>query len=151
MFFPFFPTKGSTTLPIDETDLAACLKVFEWLAEKVAFRLERQQLAGTVIMIQMRTADWQNLSRSKTVMNPLRKGEDIYREAKKLFEIHWDGEPIRLLGITISNVIPVEQLFEQLSIDNFEKHAKDEKIDGLISTLNKELGTDMIKRGNRLD
>lgn len=142
---------SSTTLPIDETDLAACLKTFEWLAEKVAFRLEKQQLAGTVIMIQIRTADWQNHTRSKTVINPLVKGKDIYREAKLLFERHWDGEAIRLLGITISNVLPVEQLFEQLSIDNFEQHAKDEKIDGLISTLNKELGTDMIKRGNRLD
>lgn len=142
---------SSTTLPIDETDLAACLKTFEWLAEKVAFRLEKQQLAGTVIMIQIRTADWQNHTRSKTVINPLLKGKDIYREAKLLFERHWDGEAIRLLGITISNVFPVEQLFEQLSIDNFEQHAKDEKIDGLISTLNKELGTDMIKRGNRLD
>ena len=102
-------------------------------------------------MIQIRTADWQNITRSKTVLNPLVKSEHIYKEAKSLFERHWDGEPIRLLGITISNVLPTEQLFEQLSIDNFEVHAKDEKIDGLISALNKELGTDMIKRGNQLD
>lgn len=142
---------SSTTLAIDETDLSACLKTFEWLAEKVALRLERQQLAGTVIMIQIRTADWQNQTRSKTVMNPLVKAEDIYREAKNLFKIHWDHEPVRLLGITISNIIPIENLFEQLSMYTFEKHATEEKLDGLISTLNKKLGTDMIKRGNRLD
>ena len=27
---------SSTTLAIDETDLDACLKIFKWLAEKVA-------------------------------------------------------------------------------------------------------------------
>lgn len=142
---------SSTTLAIDETDLSACLKTFEWLADKVAYRLERQQLAGTVIMIQIRTANWQNQSRSRTVLNPLYRADEIYREAKSLFETHWDREPVRLLGITISNVLPVQDLFEQLSIYNFEKHAAEEKIDGLISTLNKELGQDMIKRGNRLD
>lgn len=140
---------SSTTLAIDETDLQACLKTFEWLAEKVSLRLERQRLAGTVIMIQIRTADWQNHTRSKTVLNPLFKAEDIYREAKVLFKKHWNDEPVRLLGITISNVLPVEELFEQLSIYNYEKHASDEKINGLISTLNKKLGTDMIKRGNQ--
>lgn len=142
---------SSTTLAIDETDLLACLKTFEWLAEKVAHRLEQQQLAGTVIMIQIRTANWQNQSRSKTVLNPLYRADEIYHEAKNLFESHWDKEPVRLLGITITNVLPVQELFKQLSIYNFEKHANEEKIDGIISTLNKKLGTDMIKRGNRLD
>lgn len=142
---------SSTTLAIDETDLSACLKTFEWLADKVAHRLEQQQLAGSVIMIQIRTANWQNQTRSKTVINPLYRAEEIYNEAKILFETHWDQEPIRLLGITISNVIPVQELFEQLSIYDYEKHATEEKIDGLISTLNKKLGTDMIKRGNRFN
>lgn len=140
---------SSTTLAIDETDLQACLKIFEQLAHNVAHRLDRQQLAGTVIMIQIRTANWQNQTRSKTVINPLYRATDIYEEAKSLFKRHWDFEPVRLLGITITNVLPVQDLFEQLSIYDFEKHAAEEKIDGLISTLNKKLGTDMIKRGTK--
>lgn len=138
---------SSTTLPIDETELEACLKVFGALAHKTATRLKRAQLAGTVIMIQIRTADWRNQTRSKTMMNPIYKEEDLYREAKWLFEQHWDREPIRLLGITISNVIPIQEVYEQLSIYNFEKHASDDEIEGLVSTLNKKFGTDIIKRG----
>ena len=34
-----------------------------------------------------------------------------------------------LLGITVSNVIPMNELHEQLSIYNFEKHAKEAKMD----------------------
>ena len=92
---------SSTTLPVDETDLDECLKVFKWLADKVAARLDNRQLAGTVVMIQIRTADWQNQTRSRTVLNPLYKEQDIYKEAADLFTKHWDGEPIRLLGITV--------------------------------------------------
>ena len=138
---------SSTTLPVDETDFDECLKVFEWLANKVALRLDREQLAGTVIMIQIRTADWKNQSRSRTVLNPLYKEDAIYKEAANLFKLHWDGEPIRLLGITVSNVIPINELHEQLSIYNYEKHADDEKIDSLVSQLEKKFGPGSIKRG----
>src|SRR5699024_1078349 len=51
---------SSTTLSTDLTRLEDCLKTFQWLAEKVSLHLERQQLAGNVLMIQIRTADWVN-------------------------------------------------------------------------------------------
>ncbi len=140
---------SSTTLPVDETDYEECLKVFKWLANKVAVRLEREQLAGTVIMIQVRTSDWKNQSRSRTVINPLYKEEDIYKEAAELFKLHWDNDSIRLLGITVTNVIPMNELHEQLSIYNYEKHADDVKIDSLVSQLEKKFGVGSIKRGKR--
>ena len=138
---------SSTTLPVDETDLDECLKVFKWLASKVAARLDTKQLAGTVVMIQIRTADWRNHSRSRTVLNPLYKEQDIYKEAADLFTRHWDGEPIRLLGITVSNVVMMNELHEQLSIYNFEKHAKEETMDTLLSQLEQKFGPGTVKRG----
>ncbi len=99
-------------------------------------------------MIQIRTADWRNQTRSRTVLNPLYKEQDIYKEAADLFKRHWDGEPIRLLGITVSNVIPMNELHEQLSIYNFEKHAKEETMDTLLSQLEQKFGPGSVKRGN---
>jgi len=138
---------SSTTLPIDETDLDECLKVLKWLANKVAQRLDRQQLAGTVVMIQIRTADWQNQSRSRTVLNPLYNEDKIYKEAADLFKKHWDEEPVRLLGITVSNIIPMNELHEQLSIYNYEKHAKEEKMELIVTEIEQKFGEGSIKRG----
>lgn len=139
---------SSTTLPIDETDLLECLKIFKWLAAKVSTRLEKEQLAGSVIMIQIRTADWQNQTRSISVLNPLYKEEAIYKEAEILFKRHWDGEPIRLLGITVSNIIPMNELHEQLSIYNYQKHADDEEINSLVTNLEEKFGLGSITRGS---
>lgn len=139
---------SSTTLAVDETDKDACLKIFNRLAASVARRLDNRQLAGTVVMIQLRTADWRNQTRSRTVLNPLYKEQDIYKEAADLFGKYWDGEPIRLLGITVSNVIPMHELHEQLSIYNFEKHAKEEQMDSLLSQLEQKFGPGTVKRGN---
>ncbi|MBD7983222.1 DNA polymerase IV [Sporosarcina sp. Sa2YVA2] len=138
---------SSTTLAIDETELEPCLKIFRFLAKKVAKRLHDKGLAGQVVMIQIRTADWHNLTRSRTVMNAVYKEDDIYKEAISLFKLHWKGEPIRLLGITVSNVFPIHELYEQLSFDNFEKYAKEEKMDLLVSELEKKFGPHAVKRG----
>lgn len=138
---------SSTTLPIDETELEPCLDIFRFLAKKVAKRLDGKGLAGQVVMIQIRTSDWHNITRSRTVMNPIYKEEDIYEEATNLFKLHWKGESIRLLGITVSNVIPMNELFEQLSMYNFEKYAKEEKMDRLVSELEKKFGPHSVKRG----
>ncbi len=139
---------SSTTLPVDETDMDACLRIFNGLAVNVANRLDNRQLAGTVVMIQIRTADWRNQTRSRSVLNPLYKAQDIYKEAADLFRKHWDGDPIRLLGITVSNVVPMNELHEQLSIYNFEKHAKEDTLDSLLSQLEQKFGPGSVKRGN---
>ncbi|MCM3710959.1 DNA polymerase IV [Sporosarcina luteola] len=140
---------SSTTLPVDETELSVCLEIFKRLSVKVAQRLDRLQLAGTVVMIQMRTSDWRNFTRSRTVLNPLYKAEDLYKEAAELFQRHWERDPIRLLGITVSNVIPMNELNEQLSFDNFELYAKEAKLDDLVSELEKKFGPNSVKRGLR--
>lgn len=138
---------SSTTLPIDETELDACLEVFKQLSVKVAQRLDRRQLAGTVIMIQIRTSDWRNHTRSRTVINPIFKAGDLYKEAEDLFKRHWNGDAIRLLGITVSNVIPINELNEQLSFENFEKYAKEAKMNELVTELEKKFGPNSVKRG----
>lgn len=138
---------SSTTLSTDLTRLEDCLKTFQWLAEKVSLRLERQQLAGNVLMIQIRTADWVNYTRSKTVVNPIYQAEAIYEEAIQLFKKHWNEEPVRLLGITLSNVIPIEEVYEQLSMYNYEAHANEEKMERLVDSLQAKFGEHLIHRG----
>lgn len=140
---------SSTTLPVDEADREECLKIFKWLAEKVAKRLHQQELAGYVIMIQIRTAEWHNQTRSRTLINAVYDEQTIYEEAAKLFLAHWDYEPIRLLGITVSDLIPMEQLQEQLSIYNYEQHAAEEQVDSLITHINKRFGEDVVRKGHK--
>ncbi|BAQ11191.1 nucleotidyltransferase/DNA polymerase [Bacillus sp. OxB-1] len=140
---------SSTTLAIDETDLAACLQTFRWLAEKVANRLAKSELTGSVVMIQIRTADWRNHSRSRSLVNPIYQADDIYAEAADLFQKNWSGDPVRLLGITVSNVIPIQELHEQLSIYNFEEHSKDVEMNELVARLEKKFGDGTVKRGTR--
>lgn len=138
---------SSTTLPVDITDIEEALFIFQQLSEKVATRLEQKALAGSTITIQIRTADWKNQTRSHTLMNPIYKAKDLFDEARYLFQKHWNDEPIRLLGITVGNVVSRSDLHEQLTIDSFEQYEKIEKMNELVSTIEQKFGPGSIRRG----
>lgn len=141
---------NSTTLPFDETDLRNIEKTFNTLSNKVSERLKSKKLCGSTITIQIRDCEWKNHSKSKTLQNPIYEKEKIYEEAMNLFHKLWDGTPIRLLGVTISNVMDLEQSFEQLSIFNFEQYAKQEPILKVIEEIEAKFGKGVIKKGNEV-
>lgn len=142
---------NSTTLPYDETDFDKLEETFEILADKVANRLAVKKLCGTTISIQIRDANWHNHSRSRSLQNPIYLKTDIFDEAMKLFTKAWNGEPIRLLGITISNVQDIKNVAVQLSFDTFEKYAKDEPIFELIDEIEKKYGKGFLQKGIAID
>lgn len=141
---------NSTTLPFDETDIKNIEKTFQTLSTKVSERLKGKKLCGSTITIQIRDCEWKNHTKSKTLQNPIYEKEKIYNEAMELFHKLWDGTPIRLLGVTISNVMDLNQSYEQLSIFNFEQHAKQEPILKVIDEIEAKFGKGIIKKGNEM-
>ena len=145
-----FDTKSvgnSTTLPEDVTDVRTLHKTIEGLCKKVVERLDAKRLAGSTVSIQIRDADWHNHTRSKTMSNVLYRYEDIYDIACTLFDKHWDESPVRLLGVTVSNVVDRKDYSQQLSIFDFQEHAKDEPILKLVDEIEGRFGKGIIKRG----
>ncbi|MEK4024694.1 DNA polymerase IV [Mammaliicoccus sciuri] len=138
---------SSTTLPVDLTEMEDCIPIFERLAAKVATRLAVKSLAGVTISIQIRYADWQNTTRSRTIHQPVYLAEDITKIALELFRRHWNNEPIRLLGVTVGNLIERNEMVEQLTFDNFEQQEKEYQMDQLVSSLTDRFGEGVIKKG----
>ena len=140
----------STTLPVDETDEQQLKVLFRQLSEKVANRLEAKELAGPTVSIQTRSSDWKNRTRSVTLNNTVWKADDIQRNAWQLFTRHWNGEPLRLIGVTVSNVAGKGDMTEQLSIFNFQEHAKEEPILDLMAKLETRFGKSVLSRGTKI-
>lgn len=138
---------NSTTLPYDIIEMKDIETTFLKLSEKVAERLEAKKLCGSTITIQIRDCHWKNQSKSKTVQNPIYLEKDIFREAMELFSKAWDGTPIRLLGVTVSNVIDKKHFAEQLSIFNFEQFVKEEPIYEIIHSMEKKFGKGIVRKG----
>ncbi|MEK4628431.1 MAG: DNA polymerase IV [Solibacillus sp.] len=141
---------NSTTLPRDETEYYILKETFEKLSRSVSERLKVKYLAGTTISIQIRNFEWINQTRSKSVRNALQQSDEIFEIAWQLFLQHWDESPVRLIGITVSNVVDRSEQTQQLNLFNFEQHIKDEPIIELVDAIEKKFGKGSLKRGVRV-
>ncbi|WP_042231438.1 DNA polymerase IV [Kurthia senegalensis] len=145
-----FDTKSvgnSTTLAENIVSLRKLEETISSLASKVASRLQSKFLAGTTLSLQLRTADWKQITRSKSFTNALYKQNDIAREAKELARKHWNGEALRLVGISISHVENRQTRMEQLDLFTFKEHIKDEPVMTIMNELREKYGEQIIVRG----
>ena len=77
----------------------------EAIAQTVQHRLESYQVGGRTISLKVKFGDYQQITRSKTLIASIREANTIFIVAKELFEaIDLENRSIRLLGISLSNL-----------------------------------------------
>jgi DNA polymerase-4 len=135
----------TTTLPSNFTERADIGRVFLNLADQVSRRVRRQQLVGSTVQITIRDPDMKTITRSSTLPNPTEHFDDIYKEACRLFDLHWKpGRPVRLLGITLQNLLPKSESAVQLDIFDYGKQPKKENLTRAMDTIRDKFGEQAI-------
>ncbi|MBD1378754.1 DNA polymerase IV [Metabacillus arenae] len=145
--YEFKSVGNSTTLPKDSSNEHELLAVLKRLSQSVSNRLKRKEVLGTRIFITIRYGDRRTVTRSEKLNNPISQEEEIFLQAKKLFELHWEGEPIRLLGITSTDLIEKQEAYKQLDLFSFETDAGEEPILNVIAKINKKYGDNLLIKG----
>ena len=97
------------------------------LADGVGARLAESGLAGRTVTLKIRFADFRTITRSATEALPLAGGPQIARIAKRLLSSVDPGAGIRLLGVSMSNLVEGAQLsFDDAAADSVVTPAIDE-------------------------
>ena len=108
---------AETSYEPDLSDYALMLQELAKIAETVKQRLDEKQASGRTLTLKVKFADYQQITRSKTVMVPIREVEMIGGLARELFStIDVESREVRLLGICLSNLDSVEKQYVQLSL-----------------------------------
>ncbi len=77
----------------------------ETIAQTVQHRLESCQVLGRTITLKVKFADYQQITRSRTVIPAIGEARKIRQVAKKLLAaISLEGRSVRLLEISLSNL-----------------------------------------------
>lgn len=136
---------NSTTLPRDVSNQHELFRVLESLAETVSVRIKRKNVLATTLGITIRYKDRKTITRSKKLSNPINNKEDISAFAKQLFLKSWNGDPVRLLGITGNDLVDQDHAYKQLDLFSFEKDAKKEPLLKTLSSLREKYGKEIIE------
>lgn len=131
----------STTLPKDLTDHGEAGRIFLNLADQTTRRLRRQQLLAGTVQIAYRTPDMRTSTRAQALDRPTDDVGIIHRTACMLFDRHHrEGEPVRLLGLTLMNLAPREDTAVQLDLFDYEKEPKREALIRTMDQLRDKFG-----------
>ncbi|MGA9225924.1 MAG: DNA polymerase IV [Mesobacillus sp.] len=143
--YDFKSIGNSTTLPRDVSNQVELLKVLERLSEQVAARMKRKEAVATNISVMIRFKDRKTITRSHKLQNPVSKKDEIAAAAKTLFLKHWNGDAVRLLGITGTDLLEADQAVKQLDLFSFEQDARKEPLINTMSMLREKYGKSIIE------
>jgi DNA polymerase-4 len=108
---PDRPTKSisaETTFRRDTGSLIELMATLEALAPRVAVSLEKKGLAGSVVVVKLKTAGFQIVTRSRRLPHPTQRAEVLIEAARALVEKEADGRLFRLAGIGVDGIVPAQ-------------------------------------------
>ncbi|HWJ02682.1 MAG TPA: DNA polymerase IV [Verrucomicrobiae bacterium] len=95
---------NSTTIPFDVENGQTASLVLLSLAESVSARLRQAGILGRLVSVSFRTNEFYSCSHQRKVSNPTDCTEEIWKIACELFNELWQGQPLRHMGLRVSEL-----------------------------------------------
>ncbi|ATF13612.1 DNA polymerase IV [Brevibacillus brevis X23] len=117
------------------------------MVSQVCRRLRQKKVRGSVLNVSCMGADWDRptgFNRQMKLSSSTNITEDVYSHSKKLFHQHWDGLPIRRIGVSIAGL----ESDEVYQLTLFEDQEKKRKIDQVMDLVRDRFGEAAIVRAS---
>lgn len=116
------------------------------IAKKVSQRAKNAGKVGNNISITIKFNDFKTITRSKKISTYINEEKTLAEEAIGLFLDNYSFDKgIRLIGVSLNNIISSENIKEQLDIFTDYENRKDFKLKKAILQLNKKYGKEVVK------
>lgn len=119
------------------------------LAESVSARAKAKGLAGRVVGLKLKRADFRTITRRISLREPSQLADTIYRRARALYDPVADQAPFRLIGVGLSDLVPdsdADRSGDLLDPDA----AKRSRAERAADAIRNRFGTEAIIKGRAL-
>lgn len=137
---------NSTTLEKDYTNLNDIQIILLSLCENVIHSLHKQNKYAMVVAVQMKDKFFKNFSHQKKMVNAVNTTDEVYQIVKTLFKELWKGEPIRLLGVRLDQLVD-KPIYQVSLFENLEKVEDNKALEETIFHLKEKYGKAVIQKG----
>lgn len=136
---------NSTTLSFDADNSEEAHLVLLSLCEMVCMRLRDSGFLTRLVSISIKTSSFEHASHQEKILNPTDQTLEIFNVSKKLFNELWNGDPIRHLGVRVSEFC--ENDFMQLSMFDQINREKFRNVDRVLDDLRMRYAPGTLVRG----
>jgi len=144
----FINIKGignSTTISFDVEDRNTIYLILLSLSEMVGMRLRHTQNCCRLVAVSIKSSDFICYSRQRKFQCPTDSTSKIWNIACELFDEVWKGEPVRNVGIRVSELCSNE--FTQASLFDEKNIDKIKALDRAMDSIRLKYGTTSVIRG----
>ena len=125
-------------------------------ADRIAMSLRRQELKGSVVSVQIKTPQLQEISRQTTLGHYTWLEHEIRDVAMKLIRDNWRiGSPIRAITVGVAKLVPADEATEQLDLfdlmgekkETGKAREKQDKMEAAVDALRQKMGNTAVTLG----
>lgn len=139
---------NSTTLEEDVTTVEEANRILLALTDSTAARMRTDGAKAYCVSVTMRGNDFKDKSHQRKLSEATDVTEEIYDIVKRLFSELWDNRPLRLLGVSLSEITREDT--EQFSLFTDEGKERSRKLDKAMDSIRGKYGMDTIVRASSI-
>ncbi len=136
---------SETTFNSDISDNKELLRIVRQLSEKVSARLKEKHIAGQTVVLKLKTVDFKLRTRNRTLPDPTRLADRIFRAASEMLQHETDGTKFRLIGVSVSTLMSDETADPQDLVD--KDAGKRARAEIAIDDLRRKFGNRAVELG----
>lgn len=136
---------NSMTLPYDVTDRESAQRYILALTDRVTGRLRRHGCKASLLGISVKTSSFVRYSHQVQLPFFLDDTTRIYDYMCRLFQECWKGEPVRQIGIHLTEFVRKDQY--QLTFYDLRRMEEDEALNRVVDQIRERFGQTAIYRG----
>ena len=138
----------STTLKHDTDDINEIRPVYEELCKEVAYEVKREKMMGYTVNINIKEANFVNHNKSISLDRPTNDANVIYKYAMLLYERNFAGINVRLVGVTLQNLVSNKDVAVQMNLFSVEEEEDKTKV--LINDINRGHEKPIVMRASEV-
>lgn len=139
---------NSTTVRFDVLNAETAYQVLLSLSESVGMRLRAANLCAGLVAISLVSTEFGHISHQRKLSVAMNATTYIHQVACELFDALWDGQPIRKLGVRVSDLHSND--YVQLSLLETYDFSKAKILDAAVDSIRMKYGTQAIFRASFL-
>ena len=141
---------NSTTLVEDTDDFYEIKQTISSLCKEVSERCIKENKLGNTIQIVIKDPEFKVKNKSIKLGNPTNDYKVIFDTACKLYEKFFSGITIRLVGVTLQNLIDQRDVVIQMTFFDYEQHEEESQTKLLIEEFNRKLEKPLLMRASEV-
>jgi DNA polymerase-4 len=140
---------AETTFDVDISGPDALKRELRPLCEAVAGRMKRRGLAGTTIVLKLKTASFRQITRNHKLDDPTQLAAILHREGGRMIDRTANGQAFRLIGIGCTELVDAALADPPDLLDPARERAR--RVESAMDTVRARLGDAAIGRGRPRD